>query len=79
MWTPRRGPERESLNRYWNALNRGAPPEELARLAAPLDPTLIAAIDRARSKRSWEAGASEGYGGAAANDSVTARSLCQPR
>jgi hypothetical protein len=49
MWTPRRRPEQEQLNRYWNALNRGAPPEELARLAAPLDPSLIAAIDRARA------------------------------
>jgi outer membrane protein assembly factor BamB len=49
MWTPRRRPAHEHLNRYWNALNRGAPPEELARLAAPLDPTVIAAIDRARA------------------------------
>jgi outer membrane protein assembly factor BamB len=46
---PRRRPEQEHLNRYWNALNRGAPPEELARLAEPLDPTLIAAIDRAHA------------------------------
>jgi eukaryotic-like serine/threonine-protein kinase len=49
MWTPRRRPEPDHLNRYWNALNRGAPPEELARLAEPLDPTVIAAIDRARA------------------------------
>jgi sugar lactone lactonase YvrE len=44
-----RGRDRDRLNRYWNALNRGAAPEELARLVEPLDPTVIAAIDRARA------------------------------
>ena len=49
MWMARRHPERDHLGDYWNALNRGTPADELARLAAPLDPTLLAAIDRARA------------------------------
>jgi outer membrane protein assembly factor BamB len=49
MWTPRRDRAQDHLSAYWNALNRGAPPEELARLAGPLDPSFIAAIDRARA------------------------------
>jgi len=31
----------DALSRYRNALVRGASPEELARLAAPLDPDLV--------------------------------------
>lgn len=49
MWMPRRDPDAEAINAYWNAVNRGAPPEELARFAENVDPSLIDAIDRARA------------------------------
>jgi sugar lactone lactonase YvrE len=49
VWRGKSGSHQNRLNDYWNALNRGAAPEELARLAEPLDQTVIAAIDRARA------------------------------
>lgn len=42
--------ERElQIQRYWDALVTGAPADDLARLAAPLDPTLVALIARVRA------------------------------
>jgi outer membrane protein assembly factor BamB len=49
MWTGRNRQDRDRLNDYWNALNRSAPPEELARLAEPIEPATRAAIDRTRA------------------------------
>src|SRR5262245_18935842 len=44
--------ERErQIQRYWDALVTGAPPDDLARLAAPLDPTFVALIARVRASR----------------------------
>lgn len=49
--TPFRRPSRsdDHLSNYWNALVRNAPPEELARLARLVEPSDIAAIERARA------------------------------
>src|SRR5262249_58974098 len=45
-----RNAERErQIQRYWDALVTGAPPDDLARLAAPLDPTLVTLIARVRA------------------------------
>jgi eukaryotic-like serine/threonine-protein kinase len=49
MWFGKHDSKQDHLSTYWNALNRGAPAEELARLAAPLDQRAISAIDRARA------------------------------
>ncbi len=49
MWTGKRSAQ-DRLNDYWNALGRNAPPAELARLRAQLDPELIATIDMARAR-----------------------------
>jgi outer membrane protein assembly factor BamB len=49
VWRGRTRSNRDHLTTYWNALNRDAAPEELARLAEPLDQTVIAAIDRPRA------------------------------
>ncbi len=39
----------DALSRYRNALVEGAPPEELARLAEPLDPELLETLHWTRS------------------------------
>lgn len=44
-------PGPDHLNRYWIALLQGAPPEELARLAEPLDPAMVETIRRMRAGR----------------------------
>jgi DNA-binding beta-propeller fold protein YncE len=49
MRLPSRRPERDAHGRYWTALVHGAPAEELARLAEPLDPTTLATIERVRA------------------------------
>jgi outer membrane protein assembly factor BamB len=47
MFRPRQA--QDHLGNYWNALNRGVSGHELARLADLVDPTDIAAIDRAHA------------------------------
>jgi outer membrane protein assembly factor BamB len=43
-----------NLSNFWNALNRNAPAEELARLAQLVEPSELAAIHRARELHSWQ-------------------------
>ncbi len=40
MWIGKRAAQ-DHLNDYWNALDRHAPPDELARLRAQIDPELM--------------------------------------
>jgi hypothetical protein len=49
MWMRRGRTAPDHVSRYWNALVRGAAPEELARLSAPLEPNVVATIDRAHA------------------------------
>ena len=52
MWPADRNPMPDALARYWTALIRRAPADELSRLAEPFDPDLVATIDRMRVERS---------------------------
>ena len=49
MWIGKRTAE-DHLNDYWNALDRHAPLDELARLRARIAPELSATIDTARAR-----------------------------
>src|SRR6478752_3806098 len=43
------GERERQIQRYWDAVVGGAPPDDLARLAAPLDPHLVDLIARIRA------------------------------
>lgn len=49
MWPLRPDARTEAFATYWDALVRGAPADELARLRERADPTLIAATERVRT------------------------------
>jgi hypothetical protein len=51
MWLFSRQSEPKAVSAYWSALVRGAPSDEVARLAKPLSPELLTMIAQIRSER----------------------------